>query len=48
MEEPRKLERLGAAALVGDEFRAANDASVSSRSCGGEALMVAVSTDIPI
>ena len=40
VEEPRRLERVGAAA---DVFIRANDASVSSRSCGGaEALMVAV------
>lgn len=42
VEEPRRLERLGAAALVGDVFSRANDASVSSRNCGGEALMIAV------
>ena len=41
VEEPRRLERVGASA---DVFIRANDAaSVSSRSCGGaEALMVAV------
>ena len=41
VEEPRRLERVGAAADV--FIRATNDTSVSSRSCGGaEALMVAV------
>ena len=38
VEEPRRLERVGAAA---DVFIRANDASVSSRSCGA-IIMVAV------
>lgn len=40
VEEPRRLERVGAAAA--DVFIRANDASVSSMSCGGAVIMVAV------
>lgn len=40
VEEPRRLERVGAAADV--LFIRANDASVSSMSCGGAVIMVAV------
>ena len=39
VEEPRRLERVGAAA---DVFIRANDASISSKSCGGAVIMVAV------